>query len=125
MNASEKTPDDKDRESALSAIRNDPERRRYAASVAQFAVERLNNLYGTRFGDALVKQFTDYVLEQATDIDADVLKKHAVNLGAWKLTDPDAWGKRKPWISAPKGHRLLKALMGIVREADKAAEKSR
>lgn len=104
-------------------VMEDPARKKAATDVAQLAVERLNNIHGTKFGAALVEQFATYVVEQAVDIDAEVLKKHATNLTAVRLVNPDDWSKRKSWLSVPKGHRLLKALMGIVREADKAAEK--
>lgn len=112
----------KKRAEELKEIQNDPERKRLATNVAQYAVERLNNIHGSKFGPELVEQFAQYTIEQAVDIPADVLAKHASNLAAMKLIDPDGWAKRKPWLSAPKGRRLLKALMNIVREADKASE---
>lgn len=100
------------------------DRQRHATSVAQLVVDRFNNIYGAKFGDELVAQFSRYIVEKAVDVDADALKRHATNLAAYKLTDPDAWGRRKPWLSAPKGERLLKSLMRIVREADRAAKKA-
>lgn len=101
----------------------DPARQKAAKDVAELAVERLNHIHGTKFSSALIEQFAAYIIEQATDVDADVLKKHATNLTAVRVVHPDDWSKRKPWLAVPKGHRLLKALMGIVREADKAAGK--
>lgn len=100
------------------------DRIRHATTIAQFAIERLGNIHGTKFGEGLVGQFSAYIIEQASDVDADSLKRHATNLAAYKLTEPEAWARKKSWLSVPKGRRLLKALMGIVREADKAAEKA-
>ena len=104
---------------ALKKIIEDPERKKAAHEVALLAVDRFNNLHGSKFGAPLVEQFSSYIIEQATDVDAAVLKKHATNLTAMKLIDPDAWSRRKPWLAAPKGHRLLKSLMKIIREGDK------
>lgn len=104
-------------------VMEDPARKKAATDVAQLAVERLNNIHGTKLGTALIEQFAAYIIEQAVDVDADVLKRHATNLTTVRVVHPDDWSKRKPWLSVPTGHRLLKALMGIVREADKAAGK--
>lgn len=108
-----------------SASKTDPARQKAATAVSQLAVDRFNNIHGTKLGAAMIEQFAAYIVEQATDVDAGVLQKHATNMTTVRVIDPDGWSKRKAWLSVPKGRRLLKALMAIVREADKAAEKIR
>lgn len=97
-------------------------RRPLAEAIATLVAERFKNIYGVGPGQTTVKAFEDWIVMEATDrspetikLDLDALKWHRDNR-------PAEWDKRKPWLKAPKGRRLLKTFLTIVREAADAAE---
>lgn len=103
----------------------DTDRKKVTDDIAALVVERFNKIHGTSHGADLAKPFSDY--SEAQEISTDSLRRHLTNLTSWKLVDPESWSAAKPWLTTPKKGqpKLLKALLAIVREADKVAERKK
>ncbi len=99
--------------------------------LADLTVERFCNVYGAKRSEDVVKAFVEAVgMEVAKDpSDAERwLPNDLANMRRFKSEEPDEWKARKPWLRAPeRGPRLLKVLVGLVKDAairaNKAAKK--
>lgn len=96
------------------------ERRKVAVEVAELAGERFKNLYGAPLGAIARQAFVDWITQEATDIDVEMLKNDVKSLEWQRGSQPAEWDRRKQWLNPPKGKRLLKALLAIVKEASTA-----
>ncbi len=96
------------------------ERRKVAVELADLASERFKNLYGSPLGTVARQAFVDWITQEATDIDVDMLKNDVKAMAWQRGSQPAEWDRRKQWLNPPKGKRLLKALLAIVKDASEA-----
>lgn len=92
-------------------------RRAVATKIAELAGERFKNLYGSPLGQVPTKAFVDWIVQEATDIDTEMLSNDVKALAWQRECQPNAWDKRKAWLNPPKGKRMLKALLNITHDA--------